>query len=61
MTHTPSPGGPRYPLRLAIPINSGIEERLIEQAEAESIPKTTLARKLLVEGLRGLKAVEVKA
>jgi hypothetical protein len=52
MSAHPHPDGPRFPLRLAIPMNAEIVAALVERAATESIPKTTLARKLILEGLR---------
>jgi len=48
-----NPDGPTYPLRLAIPINAEIQRRLESAASTAGIAKTTLARKLLVDALKG--------
>lgn len=59
MTHMgrpPNPGGPEYPLRMALPINKDIQTRLETAASQAGIAKTTLARKFIIEALRGLEA-----
>ncbi len=44
--------GPRLTAKLAIPLSPEIIKALTDRAEAENVPKTILARKFILDGLK---------